>query len=148
MTNTLGELLSRHDQDVLEHLDRQAAVPVVRFGRQGDVIVIPEEMTPATGVRVGAAVPPGGVAVVRGENGGNTHLLVADGSVRFAPADARDTRGPRGSAGLRLGTLVVERDATAFLIHPEHGAIGFPSGRYTVSRQREFDGAEQRIVAD
>ncbi|WP_431778238.1 hypothetical protein [Microbacterium aurantiacum] len=131
MNPTLSDVLTAHDVDVLDHLDRQAAVPLVDFGRQGDVLVTPQRLAPLAGT-ASTPVPPEGIAVVRGENGGNTHLLVADGPVLFDPVDARIA-----ARSLRLGTLDVPDGAVAFLIHPEHGAIGFTPGRYTISRQRE-----------
>lgn len=131
MNPTLSDVLTAHDVDVLDHLDRQAAVPIVDFGRQGDVLVTPERLVPLAGT-ASTSVPPEGIAIVRGENGGNTHLLVADGDVLFDPVPARVA-----ARSLRLGTLDVRDGAVAFLIHPEHGAIGFAPGRYTISRQRE-----------
>jgi hypothetical protein len=131
MNLTLSDVLTAHDVDVLDHLDRQAAVPIVDFGRQGDVLVVPERIV-AIATAASTPVAAEGIAVVRGENGGNAHLLVADGDVFYDPV-------PAGVAArsLRLGTLDVRDGALAFLIHPEHGAIGFTRGRYTVSRQRE-----------
>lgn len=136
---TLEDVLVKHDQDVLEHLDRQVTVPIVGFGRQGDVIVIPDEIAPVKSAAV-TPVPATGHPVVRGENGGNTHLLVADGDVRFDQREASATR-------LILGILSVAKDAVAYLIHPEHGAIGFGPGDYTISRQRE-QADELRLVQD
>lgn len=136
---TLDEVLVKHEQDVLEHLDRQVTVPIVGFGRQGDVIVIPADITSVKG-HASTVVPPAGVAVVRGENGGNTHLLVAEGDVRF---DQREATGRQ----LSLGTLTVGKGAAAYLIHPEHGAIGFTPGDYTIARQRE-QADELRLVQD
>lgn len=131
MNPTLSEVLTAHDVNVLDHLDRQAAVPLVDFGRQGDVLVTPERLVPLAGT-ASTPVPPGGIAVARGENGGNTHLLVADGPALFDPVAVRVA-----ARSLRLGNLDVPVGAVVYLIHPEHGAIGFTPGRYTVSRQRE-----------
>ena len=122
---TLEQLMTKHDVEVPEHLIADAEVPVCRgMSRQGDVAVIPMRKGKVTGL---AAVPPEGIPVVRGENGGNTHLLVADGPVLFAPR----------TAGADLGTLVVPEDATAYLLHPEHGGQAIGEGMYTVRRQRE-----------
>lgn len=137
-SQTLEQVLTRHEQTVLDHLDQQVTVPIVDFGRQGDVIVIPARIA---GTRTaGTPVGRDGVAVVRGENGGNTHLLVADGDVRFDPVTASAT-------ALALGVLSVGPGATAYLIHPEHGAIGFGGGDYTIARQRE-QADELRLVQD
>jgi len=139
-TPTLEAVLTRHEQTVLDHLDQQVTVPVVDFGRQGDVIVIPARLVlNEVEFRAVNLVPADGVPVVRGENGGNTHLLVAEGDVRFDSADA--------TTGLALGVLTVAPDAIAYLIHPEHGAIGFGPGTYQVRRQRE-QAAEVRLVRD
>lgn len=138
---TLDEVLTRHEQTVLDHLDREVTVPVVDFGRQGDVIVIPARLVlDELKYRATTPVPAEGVAVVRGENGGNTHLLVADGDVRF---DAREAT----TADLTLGTLTVADGATAYLIHPEHGGVGFLPGTYQVRRQRE-QAESLRLVRD
>lgn len=133
---TLATAIGRFGVDVHEHLDRDELVPVsAGMQRQGDVLVIPR-----TGFVAGSTVPAAGVAVVRGENGGNTHLLLADGPVRFEPVEAQ-------VGSLTIGTLEVERGATAYLAHPEHGYLGIAPGTYEVRRQRE-QADEIRIVAD
>ena len=48
--------------------------------------------------RICPVVPPAGIAVVRGENGGNTHLLVGDLDDPTA-VTYRATRGGEGVAG-------------------------------------------------
>lgn len=138
MSITLDEVLTAHEQSVLDHLDRQVTVPVVDFGRQGDVIVIPARMVAATPATT--ALPKVGFPVVRGENGGNTHLLVGEGDIRFD----QDTA---SAESLTLGRLTVGAGAVAYLVHPEHGAIGFTPGDYTIRRQRE-QAEELRLVQD
>lgn len=135
---TLEKVLTKHDQQVLDYLDTEVAVPVVDFGRQGDVIVVPSTILTTTSAKT--ALPKTGFPVVRGENGGNTHLLVGEGDVRFDPREA-------STRDLALGVLSVGVGATAYLIHPEHGAIGFLPGDYTIRRQRE-QAEELRIVTD
>lgn len=137
----LAELIGRHGVEVLEHLDRQATVKVsggLQF--QGDVAVIPAAMvrtlTPASNL-----VPAAGVPVVRGEAGGNTHLLLGEGDVRFDPADNG------GPVALALGTLTVAEGATAWLAHPEHAYTGVAPGTYELRRQRE-QADEIRLIAD
>jgi hypothetical protein len=78
--------------------------------------------------------------VVRGESGGNTHLLLASGDVRFdqRAATAED---------LTLGSLIVGDGATAWLDHPEHGNTGIAPGEYVLRRKRE-QADELRMVAD
>jgi hypothetical protein len=138
MNTTLADLIDRHGIDVDPHLDRQVSVPVnTGLQRQGDVIVIPtprarEATTP---------VPQTGLPVVRGEAGGNTHALVADGpGVR---CDLRDA----GVRSLLLGTLTVPEGAVAYLAHPEHAYTGIGPGTYEIRRQRE-QADEIRVVAD
>ena len=131
--NTQSTLTKRFNTEVLDHLD-DIEVPVLTgLQRQGDVIVIPMRAGKVEGLK---PVPSEGIAVVRGENGGNTHLLLAEGEVSFAPAPGRDQR---------LGTLVV--GGTAWLTHPEHGFMGIGKGSYIISRQRE-QADIVRLVAD
>lgn len=136
-TTTLREAITRHGVDVHEHLDRDALIPTIdRAGRQGDVIVLARKgHKHATTV-----VPAAGVPVVRGENGGNTHLLLAAGPVFF------DGRTPT-AGDLLLGTLTVPAGSTAYLAHPEHAYMGIAPGTYVISRQRE-QADEIRMVAD
>lgn len=133
---TLADLIDAHGVEVLDHLDRQVDVPVLSGPQcQGDVSVLPVTTTAAT-----TPVPAAGVAVVRGESGGNTHRLLAGEGVGvfFDAADGDD---------LTLGTLTVEPGATAYLAHPEHAYSGIAPGTYRIGRQREFAG-EWRLVAD
>lgn len=134
---TLRDAITRHGVEVHDHLDRDALIPTIdRAGRQGDVIVLARaNRKPAT-----TQLPRAGVPVVRGENGGNTHLLLADGPVFF------DGRTPTGT-DLQLGTLTVPAGSTAYLAHPEHAYMGIAPGTYVISRQRE-QADEIRMVAD
>lgn len=125
---TFGELAASWD------------VPTVAgLQHQGDVSVIPASMvrdyrTPSK------AVARNGVAVVRGESGGNTHLLLAEGDVKFDIREASAT-------DLTLGSLDVPEGATAWLDHPEHGNTGIAPGQYVIRRKRE-QAEELRMVAD
>lgn len=133
---TLAQAIDRFDVDVHEHLDRDFEIPVLSAPqRQGDVMVLPVKTTSAT-----TAVGKAGFPVVRGENGGNTHLLLADGEVFF------DSK-PVSATALALGTLTVADDATAYMAHPEHGYLGIAPGTYELRRQRE-QADELRLVAD
>jgi len=126
--STVNDLIAVHGVDIDPHLDRQVTVAVsTGTQRQGDIIVIPAVMVGRGRAAAATPVPPVGVPVVRGEAGGNTHLLLADGPVRYdaAPAD------------LTLGVLTVEDGAVAYLAHPEHGYAGIGPGTYVVRRQRE-----------
>jgi hypothetical protein len=134
ITATVRDLCTQLDVKVLDHLDRQAHVPVLTGPQiQGDVSILPVTTAPAT-----TPIPAPGVAVVRGENGGNTHSL--HGSATFDLAEARD-------GSLTLGTLTVPDGGEAFMAHPEHGFMGIGPGTYRIGRQREF-GGEWRMVAD
>lgn len=135
---TLQEVMTPHQVAIPAHLEAQAEVhPLSGLQRQGDVLIAPMRGGKVAGL---VPIPREGVAVVRGEAGGNTHLLVADGPAFYAPAQITP-------GGLELGSLVVEEAAVAYLIHPEHGCAAFAPGHYSVSRQREQADVE-RLVAD
>lgn len=136
---TLATLIDAHGVQVDEHLDRDLTVPVsAGLQRQGDVIVIPAVMAGQVGDPATTSVGRAGVPVVRGESGGNTHLLLADGEVFFDPFE---------DGSLAIGVLTVADGATAFLAHPEHGYAGIAPGRYVIRRQRE-QRDEIEMVAD
>lgn len=135
---TLDEIMTKHNVDVPESLLADAEVPMLTgVQRQGDVIVLPAATARPGHTAAPVMIPADGVAVVRGENGGHTHLLVAEGPVSWARSDA----------ALDLGVLVVPEGAGAWLLHPEHGANGVGPGEYVVRRQRE-QADEIRAVAD
>lgn len=136
-TMTLADAITRHGVDVDEHLDRALSIPVLRgMQRQGDVLIVPSRREGG-----GTGVPAAGVPVVRGEAGGNTHLLLADGAVLWRPVEGR------GDAALVIGVITVPTDATAWLAHPEHGFLGVGQGVYEARRQRE-QADEIRLVQD
>lgn len=136
MTRTLADVLDLTEADVLDHLDRSVSVPVLAgLQPQGDIIVIPIKAA----VWDARPVPAAGVPVVRGENGGNTHLLIGDGPLSWAP-------NPRTGAQT-LGEVVVPAGSVGYLIHSEHGAMGIAPGMYVVRRQREM-ADEIRLVQD
>jgi len=123
----LSDLITAHGVDVLDHLDRDMQIPVLTgLQRQGDVIVIPDPKAVAT-----TPVPVEGTPVVRGENGGNTHAIVAEG-----PGVLVDVQAPSVSL-LRVARLTVAPGSVAWLTHPEHGYMGIGPGAYTINRQRE-----------
>jgi hypothetical protein len=127
-TRTLGQLATEHKAELLDHHDLELEIPAIAgLQFQGDVAVVPIH---TAGSSAGVAVPPAGVAVVRGENGGNTHLLVSDGPVLWQGVEARATR-------LALGALTVPEGSVAYLTHPEHGFNGIAPGQYEIRRQRE-----------
>lgn len=125
MTTTYADILGAHNVTIPAHLEAQAEIPVLdRLQVQGDVAIIPY----ADAITVGTSVPPEGIPVVRGENGGNTHLLVAAGPVMWVPVQRR---------GLDLGIVDVPESSVAYLLHPEHGANALAPGAYLLRRQRE-----------
>ena len=134
--HTTATLIERHGIDVDDHLPRELEIPVLTgLQRQGDIIVIPDEAAIAT-----KKVPATGTPVVRGEAGGNTHAVVADGLVFCDTREASATN-------LTLASLTVTEDSVAYLAHPEHGYSGIGPGRYTIRRQRE-QADELRMVQD
>lgn len=134
--HTLATLIERHGIDVDEHLDRELTVPILDgLQRQGDVIVIPNAKATAS-----KPVPKTGTPVVRGEAGGNTHAIVADGEVF---CDVRDAT----AQNLTLALLTVPEGSIAYLAHPEHAYSGIGPGTYEIRRQRE-QADELRMVQD
>lgn len=132
LMETLTSVFARHDLTVPDHLVADVEIPICSgLQRQGDVIVIPTR----AGKEKSVPIPAEGVPVVRGENGGNTHLLVGDGS--WAPSTDL----------LTLGVLTVRAGGVAYLLHPEHGGQGIAPGSYRIGRQRE-QADEIRRVAD
>jgi hypothetical protein len=125
----------------LRALARELDVPVLSgLQHQGDLSVIPAEMaddyTPPQGL-----VPVAGVAVIGDKpDGGNIHLLLADGQVLFDPLPVYGSR-------ITAGCLHVLPGAEAYLDHPEHGNSGIAPGRYVLRRKRAM-GREIEIVSD
>jgi hypothetical protein len=131
-TMTLHHVESTYRLDLLDHLDRQAQVPTVTgLAFQGDVAVVRDAMTAGTGT----PIPAVGVPVVRGENGGNTHLLVGDGLWAAGLDDG----------GLVLGYVTVGDGDVCLLSHPEHGALLLSPGTYEMKRQREQADQVRRV---
>ena|SRR6266536_3112022 len=121
---TMQSLIEEHGTEVLDYLDRQVTVPVLDSGQiQGDVSILPVTTQPAT-----IPIPKAGIAVVRGESGGNTHSLHGSPTAFFDPA---------AGDGLTLGTLTVPAGSQAYMAHPEHGFMGIAAGTYRIGRQRE-----------
>jgi hypothetical protein len=134
MTVTQAEVLTRYDVEIPAHLRDDAEVPICTgLIRQGDCLLVPTRKGKVAGLE---PIPAEGIAVIRGEAGGNTHLLVGDGL--YARRASR--------AGADQGTLVVEK-GPAWLLHPEHGATGIGPGTYIARRQRVQED-EIRLVRD
>lgn len=135
---TLHEAITRYGVEVDPHHEREAGIPVIcGLQAQGDLIVVPAAQTVPVATD---PVPTSGVAVVRGEAGGNTHLLLADGPVFFTPV-------ARSRSGLSLGVVTVPPGSVGYLAHPEHAYSGIGPGRYELRRQRE-QADEIRMVQD
>lgn len=133
-TRTMNQLIEATGLDVLTELDRQVEIPLLSGAqRQGDVLVIPAKISAST------PVPKSGTPVVRGENGGNTHAIQADGEVYCDVLDPS----PRNLAVARLTV----KSGEAVLCHPEHGFNRIAPGSYEIRRQREM-AEEIRMVAD
>lgn len=137
---TYTEVMTPAGVAIPAHLEAQAEIPVLSgLQAQGDVAVVPAAYDRIRTVEP-VTVPAEGIAVVRGEAGGNTHLLMASGPAQWLPT-------PRIGPDLLLGLLLVPAGSTAWLLHPEHGCTGIAPGSYELRRQREM--ADQvRIVAD
>lgn len=133
MTRTTGVTVETgHDLDF--------EIPVLTgIQRQGDVIIVPVKAT--RGDTAQMPVSASGCAVVRGESGGNTHAIYADG-----PGVLCDTF-PASVGSLKVAVLTVPDGSVAYLGHPEHGFSGIGPGTYEVRRQREM-ADELRLVAD
>lgn len=134
-TLTLAEVEKITGVSVFDYLTRDAEVPTVtKSAAQGDVSILRVAKRKAATT----PIPKAGIAVVKGENGSNTHSL--HGDAFFNPSDG-------GGNDLLLGTLTVPKDSEAYLLHPEHGGMAIQTGTYEIGRQREFAG-EWRMVAD
>ncbi|MCF4123063.1 hypothetical protein L1785_18980 [Antribacter sp. KLBMP9083] len=114
-------------------------IPVLTgLQRQGDVAIIPVGMAYRLDQSPPVPVPAEGIALISGETG-HTHLLVADGPVTWTtvPWHYRD-----------VGMFTVAAEAVAYVLHPEHAALGCGPGEYLVRRQEEMTPNGWRVVAD
>jgi hypothetical protein len=139
--NTITKLQEKFGSTDLDHLldaygDIDIPVITGEPQHQGDLFVIPMRDGEVKGL---VQVPKDGIAVIRGEAGGNTHLLLAEGEVLFAPSSQRE--------GVVLGTLRVKKGATAILHHIEHGYNLIGEGLYSM-RGKRTQMNEIRRVAD
>jgi hypothetical protein len=135
--NTYAEILEHVGVTVPDPVFAQLEVPVISDlpQRQGDVFIEPTPRIPAGG----NPIPHAGVAVVRGEATGNTHILQTFGTCTWLPSDGR---------GVVLGHLHVPAGETCNLIHTdEHGVNAVGPGSYTLKGKREL-ADEIRRVAD
>ncbi|WP_455353860.1 hypothetical protein [Streptomyces sp. SYSU K217416] len=137
--STLAHVTALAGVDVLDHLDREATIHVSSgLQRQGDVGLIPVGLIGYEPPAGGGRVPAAGVPLVSSGGGGNTHLLVADGPVTWTPIEPD---------GADVGCFTVHEGAVAYVLHPEHGAMGHAPGTYLVRRQTE-QANDSRLVID
>ena len=121
---TVADLINTTGVEVLDYLDRQAAVPVLRAPQiQGDISILPVEDRAAS-----APIPKQGVVVATGR-GGHDHRLLAGGCFDLSPAR---------EGSLEIGVLTVPQGGEVFMAHDEHGFMGFAPGSYVIGRQREM----------
>lgn len=139
MTATFRDVLTRHNITIPDETIAEITVPVLSGPqRQGDIGIFPREPLTVAERSQAVTVPPEGIAVVRGEATGNTHMLSADGVVLWLEKDA----------GLLVGIVEVPEGSTGYLIHTdEHGANGVAPGCYRIHGKRE-QADEIRRVAD
>jgi hypothetical protein len=137
-TTTLGDLTARHGFEVLEHLEAEAEVPVLKgLQAQGDLFIIPVKgAKPRT--HAPKPIPAEGLAVIKAAGGGHEHRLFASvpGTAMFAFVN-----GPGQDIG------VLECTEPVYSLHVEHGATGIAPGASLLRRQRE-QADEERLVAD
>lgn len=133
-TLTIGQVETSHDLDLLDHLDREATVPVIdRIEPQGDVLVVRRDGR----ADASTPIPASGVVVVRGETG-NAHALFGRGFY--------DARTP-SPTDLVVGVVTVPEGGEVLLSHPEHGPLMVAPGTYECRRQRQ-QSEEIALVAD
>jgi hypothetical protein len=138
-TLTHAEAIDRFGIPVEAEFTADDPIPVLTgLQFQGDVAIIPAALADTEVPAATGNVPMDGIPVVRGENGGNTHLLLHTEGVTFDPVTEE---------GLVIGRLTVAEDATAYLAHPEHGYAGIGTGTYQIRRQRE-QAEQERLVRD
>ena len=103
---------------------------------QGDVLIVPAKAS----IGAGAEVVERHVDIVPSENGGHAHTLVV------CPGTTARIRWDR--TGDPNVIARVECDGPVVLTHMEHGGNGLVAGTYEFRRQVEWDGVEERRVAD
>jgi hypothetical protein len=138
MVHTIGSVLGEHDITVPDETLAELEVPVLCGPqRQGDVLIVPRSSLTAAERKQTVPVPAEGVAVVRGEATGNTHLLHGEGPVVFSRRDS----------DLLLGVVEVGDGGTGFLIHTdEHGVNAFGPGCYELRGKREQADLIRRVA--
>ncbi|MGV9481878.1 hypothetical protein [Gordonia aichiensis] len=130
---TLAEMIALTGKEVLDHLDRDAAIPVVdTAAAQGDVLLVRVNRAPAT------TEMPRMVVAVASEASSNTHTLHPHGPAFW------DAHTSRRADDVMLGVVTVPEGSEVFVSHQEHGGLIMPEGTYEVRRQAELG----RMVQD
>lgn len=140
---TLEKALARHNITAADAALADIEVPVLTGPqRQGDILIKPRAPLGNAERATMTTVPRSGVAVVRAEATGNTHLLDAvEGTVLWQAANTVE-------GDVLLGVLHVEDGSVANLLHTdEHGCNAIGPGTYTLHGKREM-ADEIRRVAD
>lgn len=136
--STYAEILEHVGVTVPDALFADLEVPVISHQpqRQGDILIIP-----TTEHHDGELIPRDGIAVVRGEATGNTHILQSFGPCTWAPAR------PDATTTVLLGHLHVPKGETCNLIHTdEHGVNTMGPGDYRIHGKRELAEEIRRVV--
>lgn len=128
----MKEAIETYGVDVLDYLDRQVEVPLVKkFGAQGDVVFRRKD-----GIKAATTpIPKAGIVVADGNNG-HDHRMLGDAFV-----DMRNN-GVSASAGV----MTVPEGKEAVLAHQEHGYLRFGPGTWEITRQREQADEIRRVL--
>jgi hypothetical protein len=102
--------------------------------RQGDILILPLTDNTLRSRRAPTPIPADGIPVVHSESTNHAHTLIGQAAWTVAVWSAD------------LGVLDVT--GTAYLVHPEHAALGIGPGRYLLRRQREHTQAGSTPIAD
>lgn len=105
------------------------------LARQGDVLV--QHLPAGAKLPRGAKPLPrnaGRIVLADGKSTGHAHAIADDGADLFEVDGAR--------------TLRVTAETGVDLVHEEHETIHFGAGDYSVARQREWSGEDERRVED
>lgn len=127
MTITIADMIAITGKEVLDHLDRAAAVPTITTAAaQGDVLIVHANRQAAT------TPMPKCVVAVASEASSNTHTLHPHGPAFW------DAHQVRSDEDVLLGVLTVPEGSEVFVSHQEHGGILVAAGTYEVRRQAEL----------
>ena len=109
---------------------------------QGDIVLeLVDAAVPSEPINID---PDQSVVLARGEVTGHRHRFTGDsGVVMFRDDGLARSMAPE----LYVGHVAVPSGG-ANLVHEEHSTIALPEGTYRIRRQREWDSAAVRVVAD